>query len=32
MRGSDFAIANGSFAASHTDLPYCTADARRPSR
>ncbi|MCK1473373.1 helix-turn-helix transcriptional regulator [Bradyrhizobium sp. 197] len=25
MRGSDFAIANGSFATSHTDLPYRTA-------
>lgn len=24
MRGSDFAIANGSFATSHTDLPYRT--------
>nr|WP_249129328.1 helix-turn-helix transcriptional regulator [Bradyrhizobium japonicum] len=25
MRGSDFAIANGGFATSHTDLPYRTA-------
>ncbi|MFB6460252.1 helix-turn-helix transcriptional regulator [Bradyrhizobium tunisiense] len=25
MRGNDFAIANGSFATSHTDLPYRTA-------
>lgn len=25
MRGSDFAIASGSFATSHTDLPYRTA-------
>jgi AraC-like DNA-binding protein len=25
MRGSDFAISNGSFATSHTDLPYRTA-------
>ncbi|RZN08239.1 AraC family transcriptional regulator [Bradyrhizobium genosp. SA-3] len=25
MRGSDFTIANGSFATSHTDLPYRTA-------
>lgn len=25
MRGSDFAIANGSFATSHTDMPYRTA-------
>ncbi|MDH2343010.1 helix-turn-helix transcriptional regulator [Bradyrhizobium sp. SSUT77] len=25
LRGSDFAIANGSFATSHTDLPYRTA-------
>lgn len=25
MRGDDFAIANGSFATSHTDLPYRTA-------
>jgi AraC-like DNA-binding protein len=25
MRNSDFAIANGSFASSHTDLPYRTA-------
>jgi AraC-like DNA-binding protein len=25
MRGSDFAIPNGSFATSHTDLPYRTA-------
>jgi AraC-like DNA-binding protein len=25
MRGGDFAIANGSFATSHTDLPYRTA-------
>jgi AraC-like DNA-binding protein len=25
MRGSDFEIANGSFATSHTDLPYRTA-------
>jgi AraC-like DNA-binding protein len=25
MRGTDFAIANGSFATSHTDLPYRTA-------